>query len=197
MFKHQFNRNDSNRVTAMIGSVYDFSTNKSVPLSQSFVMPEQKMLVTAEGMLLLPAGELHFFSNKESYIYAYKLDYSGSSEDPLVEKSVKTKLKGMYKGVIESCTEGAGGVKNGLASYFRNKDFKGFDVQSGIELDSEKQELFAVSVRQEFEKYYATTQPTPTASMCEEAVRGLNMIVSAAAMINGFWLPNSEEFFQN
>ncbi len=191
---------EAQRFDRFDGQVFDFQTGKSTNLLDVFVLPDGDLIANGENMFLYPISKLRFFGNDQAYVLAYKLDYFRDPNDKLADISAKTKLKEQHDKVMRACVFGPEGEENGLAQFFKgNDDFKGFYIPQGIATDDTKQQDFQRSVTEAFNQYYQNTKfkdHPPVPETCSEAQRGLGLIMSTAAIINGFWLPEANEFVQ-
>ena len=153
-------------------------------------------------MFLYPVTKFQFLDDKMGYVIAYKLDYFRENNDPLSEIGAKSKLKEVHDTVMSACTKGVQGHLNGLSQFFNNTEdqFKGFEIPVGISTDvtDEKRKIFLDSITKGFNAYYKSDRfkEKPRPETCREALRGLGLIVSSAALMNGYWIPEIEDFIQ-
>jgi hypothetical protein len=173
-------------------TIYDFFTDKSSTARDVFILPQGNIFVRANGMFLYPINKMKFWSGTSSYVIAYKVDYDFEVGDLLLED------------ITDTCVDGFNG--SGLASYFDNgnPDFKGFYIPPGLAEETNKEKLgqFYDSIRTEFGKYETKVSGKipPNFSgrtmqaICDESTRGTGQILSAAAVVNGYWLRITEEF---
>lgn len=185
-------------------TVYDFFTDKSSTARDVYILPQGNIFVRANGMFLYPITKMKFWSGTSSYVIAYKVDYDFEVGDLLLEDSVKFSLRELHDSITDTCVDGFNG--SGLASYFDNgnPDFKGFYIPPGLAEETNKEKLgqFYDSIRTEFGKYETkvTGKIPPNFSsrtmqaICDESTRGTGQILSAAAVVNGYWLRIAEEF---
>lgn len=189
---------ESDRFKKFTVSLYDFSNDKSTKIEDFFILREGRIIARDNNKFLFPLTKIRFFSDTEAYALVYKIGYDELRErDPLIDKSVKTHLTDLHKKIVDDCVIGEN--NSGLASYFSgaaDSTFAGFKIPQGIstETNNSRKYEFDRSVNEEFDKYelYAKKKnPNLKLSMtyrCEEAVRGVGMISSVAAMLNGYWL---------
>jgi len=189
------------RATKFTAKVYDFRSGKEVDASEVYILPGGEIIARAENVFLYPITKLKFFSNDSAYVFAYQFDYKKEPGDILFERSVKKGLKDMHDNLLNTCTvgsEGPGGKKNGLETFFGSEEFKGFKIPEGI-VKNHKYDEFLLSIEENFEDYYKSDKykgNRPKRETCLEAKRGLGLIVSTAALINGHWLPEVKDFIQ-
>ncbi len=188
-------REDKSRITHFEGELYDPNTDRSQRIPESFVLPGGKLIVRAASRnFVYPVTKLMFLSDEMAYAWAYHIEYDDKHDDVLAAHSVKATLEKLNNSILDSCIRGN---NDGLASYFNSQEdpakYPGFLVMSGIAGDKEKQIRFLDSVKSNFAKFYElrtnSTGQGPTPERCENAVRGVGMIVSTAAMLNGYFLP--------
>ena len=187
---------DNTRAYSFTGQAYDFATQKLVPTGAVYIMPDARVLVkSSDRSFIYPVTQMKFYQKNEGYVFAYKMDYDISSLDSLAPQGIKAKLDILYNAVLERCTAGD---KNGLETYFNkqptNDDqcsagtsptFCGFDLSETLGEGQERK--FLESINRSFETYYKTMKTS--GEVCEEAMKGVSLIVSAAAVLNGYWLP--------
>lgn len=188
-------REDKSRITHFEGELYDPNTDRTQRIPESFVLPGGKLIVRAAGRnFVYPVTKLMFISDEMAYAWAYHIEYDDKHDDVLAAHSVKATLEKLNNSILDSCIRGN---NDGLASYFNSQEdpakYPGFLVMSGIAGDKEKQLRFLDSVKENFAKFYELRTNAagqgPTAERCENSVRGVGMIVSTAAMLNGYFLP--------
>jgi hypothetical protein len=179
-------------------SVYDFFTNKSSTARDVFLLPNGDVFVWAHGMFIYPITKIKFYAGTSAYVLAYKVDYDQGPRDDLFQDSLKASLTEKHDAIGDLCVSGFGG--NGLQGFFdtANADFEGFKILSGIadETGNEKLGAFYDSLKDQFTRYEkASNERIPKSyhirsmtRVCEEAIRGMGQISSAAAMANGIFL---------
>lgn len=180
------------------GRVYDFTTGKEIPLTETYLLPEGRVFVKGEDMFIFPITKLHLYSDKGGYVIAYKIDYFREYDNKLSDFSVKTELKQLHDQLVARCIDGDNGKINGLKSFFNTteKDFAGFLMPVGLLSDSvEKGKLFQASIKEAFSQYEKSRGVTD--KVCSEATRGLGLIISSAAVVSGFWIPEVEFYLQH
>jgi len=191
---------DPNRATKFTVSLYDFRTNKSVSAPEGYVLPGGRVLIRGpERTFVYPVSQLQFLDDDNAYALAYALDYEQKHDDVLAAHSVKATFEKLHKSALDACIVGQ---SNGLATFFNSqedpKNFLGFEIIPGIAYDKEKQIRFLESVRKNFEAFNRLRGPknakaTPE-EVCQESLKGLGLLVSSAAVINGFWLPEAFDY---
>jgi hypothetical protein len=184
-------REDKSRITHFESELYDPNTNRSQRIPESFILPGGKLIVRpASRNFVFPLTKLMFLSDDLAYAWAYHIEYDDKHDDVLAAHSVKATLEKLNNSILDSCIRGN---NDGLASFFNSQvdqsTYPGFLVMSGIAGDKEKQLRFLDSVKDNFAKFYAVPKNSATPERCENAVRGVGMIVSTAAMLNGYFLP--------
>ena len=188
---------DPSYVDRIDGIVYDFNTNREVKLSEVYLLPDLQIIAKGEDMFLFPVSKLHWLGDNIAYVLAYKVDYSKGLNDELYEISLKAELRDLHDKVINNCMLGN---QNGLSLFFNpnNEEFKGFYMPKGIYSDSEKLKKFADSVEIAFKSYEASKKfaISPQRKICIESLQGVGLIVSAAALVNNYWLPEAWDYMQ-
>jgi hypothetical protein len=196
-------RDDKTRVTHMESKIFDFRTGSASAGGQAFLLPGGRVIMRAPSRsFMLPFTKFNWLEdgldNKKGYVLVYRIQYDVKEEDVLAGHSVKAKFEAMHTQVVEQCLKGA---NNGLASFFNGqedpKNFPGFEVLPGAASDREKQIRFLESIKSNFDQYYrikANTPNPPTPQRCEDSVRGLGLLITSAAMINGFFLPEALDY---
>lgn len=182
-------RNDPNRVTHFNGKVFDFSSGKSTPVNDIYLLPNGEVLARAKDMFLLPLTRLQLYADQEGYVIAIRLSYYREHDDTLERLGAKTALRSLYDNVISACTVGVGG--NGLSNFFSRTQpaFEGFYMPEGTATDEEKYREFLRSINKSFDDYYKFNQSNaPKPETCREALRGVALVVSAASVLNGYWI---------
>ena len=188
------NRGDSTRVTQLVGTLFDPYSNKASSLNQVFLLPGGKVIARGQSRnFIYPISKQPIFlDNKTAYVWAYHIEYDKAYDDVLAAHSVKTKLEDMHKSAVDACIRGD---NDGLESFFSSQEakFEGFFVMDGIASDPTKQIKFLESVNENFQTYYKLRTTAdgkgPSQERCERALDGVGVIVSAAALLNGYWLP--------
>ena len=188
------NRGDSTRVTQLVGTLFDPYSNKASSLNQVFLLPGGKVIARGQSRnFIYPISKQPIFlDNKTAYVWAYHIEYDKAYDDVLAAHSVKTKLEDMHKSAVDACIRGD---NDGLESFFSSQEakFEGFFVMDGIASDPSKQIKFLESINENFQNYYKLRTTAdgkgPTQERCERALDGVGVIVSAAALLNGYWLP--------
>ena len=165
------------------------------PISEVYLLPNRQVIVNANDMFLFPISKLELTDDRHFFILAYKLSYSHEYGDLLTATSVKTQLQTLHDQVMRSCLEG--NDNNGVAQYFKNgnPEFPGFLMLPGMTSSPASMDKFDISVTDEFRKYYEKTHSN--ASVCDDAMNGLGLIISSAAIINGGWLPEANSYLLN
>lgn len=188
----------TNFVDRFEGEVYDFNTSKSTPLTNAYLLPNGLVVVNTPNMFLYPFTRFSPYSDTDGYVLAYKLDYTRETSDPLAKYSVKIDLKELNDRLIDACVLGTNGVNNGLSKFFTTSEpkFEGFKMTTGLARGERKE--FLDSVDKAFNTYYneMNYDAKPKPETCLETVRGLGLIISSAAVINGFWLPEVMDYIQ-
>jgi hypothetical protein len=189
---------EADRIKKFTVDLYDFSNDKLTKIEDFYILREGRIIARDNNKFLFPLTKIRFYSDTEAYVLVYKIGYDELRErDPLIDKSVKTHLTDLHKKIVDDCILGEN--NSGLASYFSGaaeSTFKGFKIPQGIstETNNSRRYEFDRSVNEEFDKYEIfAKQKNPNLKMtmtyrCEEAVRGVGMISSVAAMLNGYWL---------
>ncbi len=191
--------NSQNDMERFETSVLDFDTNKEFP-AVGYFLPGGKIIASAPGMFIYPISPFFPYSNTEGYAIAYKLDFIPDHTDPLDSFGPKTELKTLNDRLINSCLTGMNGVNNGLRYFFNPSvpEFKGIKMPDGIAFSNDKKLEFIRSIEEAYKAYYNyqgfAEKPKP--ETCEETLRGISLIISSAAIMNGYWLPEASAFIQ-
>jgi hypothetical protein len=213
------------RYKKFTASVYDFRTGRSYSIRDVYLLPGGNIFVWAPGMFIYPISQIKFYSKNSAYVLAYRVSYDDNLNDDLRSFSVKHRLYEKHEEIARICVNGFD--NNGLINYFdqANKNFQGFKIPEGIELDGtdgNKVRAFYESVDAEFkdfddrfigkpavpnpdgtskvQQYSALPGNYPIRSMrgvCEEAIRGIGEITAAAALLNGYWLDITPNYITN
>ncbi len=180
------------------GSVFDFSTNKSLPTTDSYLLPGGQIFVDAPEMFLYPVTPFVPISDTEGYVIAYKLTNSPDPTDPFSSMGVKSRLSGLNDRLINACLNGTS--KNGLGQIFdaSNPGFKGFKMGLRVAVDQTDRKEFFDSVDQAFHATYkiGDREIKPNENICYESIKGMGLIMSSAAIMSGFWLPETMDYIQ-
>lgn len=180
-------------------TVLDFNTKKEIP-AIGYFLPGGKVIATANGAFLYSISDFIPYSNNEGYAVAYRLDYNPDRSDPLSSFGPKVELKTWNDRLVSSCLTGLNGSNNGLRYFFNPnvKEFTGIKMPDGIAFSDDKRLMFLESIQSNFDAYYsyAGFKEKPRKETCEEALRGISLIISSAAMMSGYWLPEAGSFIQ-
>ena len=188
-------RDDQLRVTNFETLLYDPNNDQSQRMLESFVLPGGKLIVRAPTRnFVSPISKIMFLSDKMAFAWAYHIEYDDKYDDVLAAHSAKATLEKLNNSILDGCIRGN---NNGLASHFNaQKDpkiFPGFMVMSGIANEKEKQLRFLESVRENFQTYAKASDVKLAESgiplRCEQTLDGVSMLVSTAAVLNGYFLP--------
>ena len=182
------------------GQVYDMATDKLTPLNSAYILPGGKVIASSPQMFIYPITQFTPFSAFDGYFFAYKIDYVRDSNDTLSDISVKNDLKDYYTRLYDACVIGTNGSENGLASFFSvdEPEFEGFLMGKSLERNEEKIKDFRESIDNSFKVYYSSKRHTvpPKPETCQESLRGLGLIITSAAALNGYWLPEIFDYIQ-
>ncbi|MGZ5279255.1 MAG: hypothetical protein ACXWC9_04905, partial [Pseudobdellovibrionaceae bacterium] len=197
LMKGRDKEDNPNFVDSWEGQVYDMALDQTSPLTNAYILPGGTVIASSPGMFLYPVTKFTPYSDKEGYLFAYKMEYSRDTTDSLSEFSVKTDLKDLHDRLVSACVMGTDGSNNGLAHFFTSTvpDFKGFKMGTGLARDEAKRKEFLESIDEAYKVYYASKK-TVKAETCRESIRGLGLIISSAAVLNGFWLPEVMDYIQ-
>lgn len=188
-------RDDKTRVTHFEAELYDPNSDRSQRIPEAFVLPGGKLIVRpATRNFVYPLTKVMFVSDQMAFAWAYSIEYDDKHDDILAAHSVKATLEKINSSVLDACIRGD---NDGLASFFNSQEdparFKGFLVMNGIAGAKEKELSFFDSVRENFDRFYELRTDAngrgPTPERCENAILGVGMIVSTAALLNGYYLP--------
>lgn len=207
LLKKAENKDDKYTAKKFIPTIFDLNTGKDANASEAYLMPEGEVIVKAEDTFLVPVSKFQFLNDETGFVFAYRLTFYDDDEDVLSSVSPKTALRDLHDETLAACTKGKDNEQNGLSIYFTptNNDFEGFKMPPNISVDKDKQRLFKESIRIAYQNYYANKTKdgkvrgtkAPAHATCQDAVQGLRMVVSAAAILNGFWLPYAGDYIQN
>ena len=183
-----------NYVDRFQGYATDIYANK-MSINEIYLLPNRQLIAQANDMFLYPISKLELLDDRHLLAFAYKLSYSHEFGDLLNSISVKNQFQVMHDQVMKSCLDGKD--KNGVAQYFKNgnPEFQGFLMLPGLFASSASQDKFDASVKTSFDKYYKDAHTD--SRVCDEAVGGLGLIISSAAIINGGWLPEAKYYLLN
>lgn len=199
------NSGSPDRIVSWTGELFDFASNKSVPLSSAFLLPKGKVIATASDMILFPITTYMPYLQKEGYVYAYKLQLNQTNQqDGLSDLSAKKDLADHGERLIMNCLNGQ---DNGLKAFFNstNPHFEGFRTSEGLAQSDELKKQFLDSVDQAFDIYYSNKSPQngskilavdPDRMTCSESLRGIGLLISAGAIMNGYLLPETFDYIQ-
>lgn len=180
-------------------TILDFNTNKEFP-AIGYFLPGGKIIASNPNMFVYPITQFMPYANKEGYAIAYRLNFLPDKTDPLDSFGPKTELKILNDRLIEACFTGTNGKDNGLRYFFNPavKEFKGIKMPDGIAFSNDKKLEFLRSIDDAYEAYYNYSgfSEKPNKKTCEETLRGIGNIISAAAMMGGFQLPEAVEYIQ-
>lgn len=190
------NRGDVTRATQMVGTLFNPYSGKTSPVDRVFILPNGKLIVrpSPQNFVYPISKQLNFLDNKTAYAWAFHIEYDKPYDDVLASHGIKTKLETLHREALDACIRGD---NNGLESFFSSQEskFKGFFVMDGIATEEAKYIKFLESVDENFDDFYRLRTGSdgkgPTAKRCQNALDGVGVIVSAAAILNGYWLPET------
>ncbi len=187
---HVKTREDKTQVTHFEAELYDPRTDKTTRVPEAFMLPGGKLIVRPPSRnFVYPLTKLTFLSDEMAFAWGYRVEYDDKHDDVLAAHSVKASLEKLHNQVVDQCLRGPN--NNGLASHFNAQQdravFAGFQMMSGIAADKEKQIRFLDSVKRAFDAYEQRNPGQRNA--CEQSLRGVGLIVSSSAVVNGYWLP--------
>jgi len=154
------------------------------------------------GSFIMPISPIRWYSKSGGYFYGIKMDYTDEFFDRLKTNSVRRTLNETYQEVVKKCIQGTN--RNGLRFFF-NKDvpesvFPGFEFPDTIADREDSKNRFLRSVEAQFDRYYKNDgnmfSPAPERAQCEEAIRGQALVVMAASVLNGIYLPGLHDFLE-
>ena len=190
-------------VDKFTGDVYDFGQGQKSSLSSAYLLQDGQVLAQAPGMFLYPITKFKLLDDRLGYVLAYKMNYFFDRDnDPFADVSAKSQLLYKYDALIHACIAGPPGQNNGLETFFTKteKEFDGFYMPEGLYVDPiEKGANFLNSVKDSFDRYYSSKKygaKPPKPSTCDGAIEGQGLIISAAAVLNGYWLPEVNGYLQ-
>ncbi len=208
LLKKSENQQDKYIAKKFNPTIYDLNTGKEANATEAYLLPEGDVIVRSENSFLVPVSKFQFLDDDTGYVFAYRLSFYENDDDVLSSVSAKTALRDLHEQTLMACMKGTDNNNlNGLASYFNptNDDFKGFIVAPQISRDDQKQKAFKESIRKTFIDYYSNQtaagkpkfKTAPSPSTCQHAIQGLKMVVSAAALLNGYWMPTTGDYIRN
>lgn len=200
LLKKAENQTDKYIAKKFIPTIYDLNTGKEANATEAYLLPEGEVVVKAENTFLVPVSKFQFLNDEVGFVFAYRLTFYEDDEDVLSSVSPKTALRDLHDQTLDACLKGKNNEQNGLSMYFNptNEAFKGFSMPPNISVDKDKQRIFKESIRLAYQDYYGQTKGIqPVQATCQDAVQGLRMVISAAAVLNGFWLPYAGDYIQN
>jgi hypothetical protein len=182
------------------GKIHVYGSSNTIPVQDVFMYRDNAVIaVPYTGTMLYPVSpEIMWISQNTGVYYVLTVDYPRENPlDTLRARSVKNALTETYQQVLKSCVDGTPGsprAENGLRHYFtRTKPqmFAGFDFPRTINTSDDAKDTFLISIEREFDKYYKSAEflTPPDPRSCNEALRGQGLLVSTAAALNGFFLP--------
>lgn len=201
---------DESRVVRFNGQVYDFMNGKTFNLTEAYLLEDGSVIARGQDMFIMPANKegLQFIKDTEvdlAYTVAIRATYSLDDYDKLEKIGIKSKLRAINDDIVNSCINISNGEANGLASFFNVNEtrFKGFLWPKGYMTDEVRKNLMD-SVRESFEEYYKGPPQVegkekisaPNRNTCKEAIKGMEIVVGTAALLNQFWFPNMSERIQ-
>ncbi len=192
-----------NKAVRWDGEIYDMAVDKPIPISSAYILPGGSVIASAAGMFLYPITKFVPFSDFGGYVLAYKLNYDQEDTDEmsLSDIGVKKDLKDIHDDLMQACVIGTDGKNNGLSSYFStdNLDFQGFTMGTTLERSLDKKKEFMTSIDKAFADYYSAKRygaNAPKPETCQESLRGIGLLISSAAVLNGYWLPEVMGYVQ-
>ena len=177
----------------------DFAKYQTVPIPWAYLLKDRRVIAKGiEKQMFLPVTKFRYLTDDWGYVWALDLRYQNASpDDGLKGNNAKVGIDSLYQTQVDNCYIGETGT--GLSAFFTdsNPDFKGFEVQTGIALKRDLQDKFDLSLKDAFNTYYGKwnvggNHPNP--ATCDEALKGIGLIVSGAALINGYWLPQAAPY---
>ncbi len=194
---------DPTRLNRFTADIIDFNSNQSAkPKAKDvYLLPNGKVLATAANMFLVQLTPYQMIDDTTGFAWVMKLSYSAEYGNDLDKLGIKSKLHTLYNKTLDACLYGNPNA-NGLSYYFTtsNKLFQGFKVGTKVAESREQAVQFLASIDEEFKRYYSKEsglRVVPNSMACDEALRGMSLVASAAALANGLWLPGTELFLQN
>ncbi len=187
-------RDDKTRVTHFEAELYDPYTDKSVRIPEAYILPGGKLIVRPPSRnFVYPVSKIMFLGDNIAYAWSYHIEYEKERDDLLEAHGLRTALEKVHAEILDSCIRG---TNNGLSSFFNAQEdaarFPGFLALANIANDDENQRRFLESIQDNFNRYYTTfknTPDAPTEGRCERARLGQSLIVSSAALMQGYFLP--------
>lgn len=187
-------RDDKTRVTHFEAELYDPYTDKSVRIPEAYILPGGKLIVRPPSRnFVYPVSKIMFLGDNMAYAWSYHIEYEKERDDLLEAHGLRTALEKVHTEILDSCIRG---TNNGLSSFFNAQEdaarFPGFLALANIANDDENQRRFLESIQDNFNRYYTAfknTPDAPTEGRCERARLGQSLIVSSAALMQGYFLP--------
>jgi hypothetical protein len=201
------------------GSMTDMYSNRgSESLRNIFLYLDNVVIARPQGgSLIYPLTGVRWISPDAGYYYVLRVNYPlAGRNDPLRTRSVKTVLEETYKDIMAACIEGTPGevrARNGLIEFFNRNEpytsatqppklFTGFKFSRSMPSETAVDDL-EDSIKEQYERYYENKfesgfrfTPAPDRAACSEAVRGQGLLVSTAAALNGFFLPDIMKYIE-
>lgn len=187
-------RDDKTRVTHFEAELYDPNTDKTVRIPEAYILPGGKLIVRPPSRnFVYPVTKIMFLADGLAYVWSYHIEYEKERNDLLEAHGLRTALEKVHTEILDSCIRGN---NNGLSSFFNGQEdaaqFPGFLALANIANDDETQHRFLDSIQENFKLYYTkykNTQDPPSEGRCERARLGQSLIVSSAALMQGYFLP--------
>lgn len=181
--------NETN-VKSFQGSVYDFSSGSSEPISEVFVLPGGYLIAYDEKSFLLPLTQMKFYKDTDAYVFALQISYTSDDNTKISSLGAKKVLQELHLEIINTCLDGYKG--NGLRGFFKdnNPEFKGFEMMPMISREKDMYDKFIESIKVSFDKYEASSlypENKPSRVQCLEAVKGIGNIVATSAILQGYF----------
>lgn len=198
------------RKTHMETSIVDIQTGREINGGESYLLPGGKVIVRGPNRnFIYPITRIAFLADEPSdtrgYVIAYRIDYDTKHEDLLASHSMKTALEKLHKNALDTCLIGPSST--GLSTYFNAQtaqsspeEYPGFDVLKGVIGDPGAQVAFQESIRKQFELFETyrnkNREPklAPLAPTCEKALDNLGLVVTSAALLDGYFLPEALDY---
>ncbi|MEO0334885.1 MAG: hypothetical protein AAF202_00715, partial [Pseudomonadota bacterium] len=181
------------------GEIYNSWTRQLEPLDAIYITEDYQGIGPPQRQsFLAPANDLDVYNTEAAYYFAYRLGYEDQYGDLLKTSSVKSELYKVYKQVLDTCLVREGNNENGLENFFNpsNQEFAGFFWPDDTYTNPSSETRHRDSIVTAYGQYYGSSVLRDVSpDTCKDSIRGLGLIVSAAGLLNGYWL-NTQDYIE-
>ncbi|NQZ00402.1 MAG: hypothetical protein HRT45_06995 [Bdellovibrionales bacterium] len=181
------------------GEIYNTWTRQLEPLDAIYITEDYQGIGPPQRQsFLAPVNDLDIYNKDAAYYFAYRLGYEDQYGDLLKTSSVKSELYKIYKQVLNRCLVRDGNQENGLTQFFNssNPDFTGIYWPDDTYTNPTAEMRHRDSVATAYGAYYSTSSLVDVRpETCKDSIRGMGLIMSAAGLLNGYWL-NTQDYIE-